>query len=174
MPTFSALEHIRARMDDAAKRMQIAAQNLQRAQQEHQAATHEYTTWQAAHAIEQKKLAVEQAQEQARPNAQPQTSNPLVPSPEQKVSPGIAESPNAGTQDVNKTEAIRELLRKHSTGMTPAEIWAALKEQVDRAYVYAVLKRLKDRKQITARRGKYYLNLAQKSEEGAKQQTLLQ
>lgn len=60
----------------------------------------------------------------------------------------------------NKTEAVRMLLRSHTGGMTPSEIWNNLQSQLsNRVYLYSILKRLKDRGEVRDKRGKYYLNL---------------
>jgi hypothetical protein len=170
MPTFNALEHIQARMEDSGKRLAIATQNLQRAQQEHQVATHEHSIWTGALQIEQRKIALAQAHAAQQQQLQARALNPggVGTHSEPKVLQPVATpiEPNVGAQDINKTEAIREFLSKRSTGVTPAEIWETLKGQVDRPYVYSILKRLKDRKQVTVRRGKYYLVIAPKSEEG--------
>jgi hypothetical protein len=170
MPTFNVLEHIQSRMEDSSKRLAIATQNLQRAQQEHQMATHEHSIWTGALQIEQRKIALAQAQAHAQQQQQARALSPgsaATHSEPKVLQQPVATSiePNTG-QDINKTEAIREFLSKRSTGVTPAEIWETLKGQVDRPYVYSILKRLKDRKQVTVRRGKYYLVIAPKSEEG--------
>jgi hypothetical protein len=60
--------------------------------------------------------------------------------------------------DGNKTQAVRDLLRQHPTGMTPSEIWGQLERKLsNRAYLYAVLKRLRDKGDAKERRGKYFL-----------------
>jgi hypothetical protein len=71
----------------------------------------------------------------------------------------------------NKTELVRELLAQHPEGMTPAEIWHALRNHVARAYVYSILKRLKDADEIIylRRRKKYSLRVVSKSEEVGKE-----
>jgi hypothetical protein len=52
--------------------------------------------------------------------------------------------------------------------MSPADIWKEMEPQMkNRAYLYSVLKRLKDRGDARERRGKYFLN--PKIEEGDNQ-----
>jgi hypothetical protein len=69
-------------------------------------------------------------------------------------------------QESNKTQVVRDALALHP-GLTPAQVWGAVKNQISRrTYVYSVLKRLKDRKQIIERRGKYYLPEVPKMAEG--------
>jgi hypothetical protein len=72
-------------------------------------------------------------------------------------------APQAVTDDnkteSSKTQAVRDLLRQHPTGMTPAEIWKQLEAKMsNRAYLYSVLKRLRDKGDARERRGKYFLN----------------
>lgn len=75
-------------------------------------------------------------------------------------------------RDSNKTQLIRDALALHP-GLTPAQVWGAVKTRITRrTYVYSVLKRLKDRKQIVVRRGKYYLPEPEKMSEGGEQATL--
>src|SRR5947207_10636624 len=116
MVTADVLEHMKHRLADAHRRLQEATQRLQQAQQEHQAAAQEFSIWQGALQIEQKK----QAQANAVP-AQAVTANAPTPAQEQKVV--ASTEPTVSASEINKTEAIRELLAKNSTGMTPAEIW---------------------------------------------------
>ena len=75
-------------------------------------------------------------------------------------------------RDSNKTQLIRDALALHP-GLTPAQVWGAVKTRITRrTYVYSVLKRLKDRKQIVEGRGKYYLPVAPKVAEESEQTTL--
>jgi hypothetical protein len=87
----------------------------------------------------------------------------------------LSQSPtDDNNPEINKTEAVRVLLRQHPNGMTPAEMWKHLRPQMsNRVYLYSVLKRLKDRGDVRERRGKYYFNL--KLEENQNQnQTVVQ
>jgi hypothetical protein len=75
-------------------------------------------------------------------------------------------------RDSNKTQLVRDALALHP-GLTPAQVWGAVKTRITRrTYVYSVLKRLKDRKQIVERRGKYYLPEVPKMSEVTEQTTL--
>jgi hypothetical protein len=59
--------------------------------------------------------------------------------------------------DINKTQAVRDLLRQHPNGISPVDIWKALGTQLsNRAYLYSVLKRLRDKGDAKEKRGKYY------------------
>jgi hypothetical protein len=76
-------------------------------------------------------------------------------------------------QDANQTQLVREALANHPGGLTPAQVWGAVKGKVTRrTYVYSVLKRLKDRKQVIEKRGKYCLPATPKIEEATEQATL--
>ena len=59
---------------------------------------------------------------------------------------------------INKTEKVREILSEHEAGVTPAGIWTEVKDHFStRAYLYAILKRLRDNDEVSIRRGKYLL-----------------
>jgi hypothetical protein len=67
-------------------------------------------------------------------------------------------------EPVNQTEAVRELLRRHPGGMTPSDIWREVSGQFKyRAYLYSVLKRLRDREEVVMRRKKYALKAQQEA-----------
>jgi hypothetical protein len=152
------LDILRARLADAQQRLQIAQANLVRVQTEHQAVMQEYGSWQNAVAVETRREAQEQAQIQASERVlaggSPPTPVPHLAVP--LVAPG---------SEINKVHLIRDVLRQHPNGITPADVWREVKDHVGRAYVYSVLKRLKDRKQVAERRGKYFLQITPKPEE---------
>ena len=78
-------------------------------------------------------------------------------------------------QDSNQTQLVRDALAAHPGGLTPAQVWGAVKGKVTRrTYVYSVLKRLKDRKQVTEKRGKYSLPATPKVEEATEETATLQ
>lgn len=78
-------------------------------------------------------------------------------------------------QDANQTQLVRDALASHPGGLTPAQVWGAVKGKVGRRnYVYSILKRLKDRKQVVEKRGKYSLPALPKIEEASEQPTTLQ
>lgn len=57
----------------------------------------------------------------------------------------------------NKTKLIRDALMQRAGGVTPKELWELVRAQIKhRPYVYSVLKRLSDRKEVVKRRGKYF------------------
>lgn len=145
---------------------QAATQNFQRLQVEHQAANSELNSLKILINVETQKRAAQQASELASAGMIPGTS-PVIP-----VAPLVGPkepTPTPATtteSDVNKTEIIRDLLRQHANGMTPGDVWRAVKSQIPRRnYVYAVLGRLKDRDQVMVRRGKYYFKILAKPED---------
>lgn len=111
----------------------------------HQAVTAE---WQAVNAEVngyQKVIELETRRELEKAASAPQMQGP------------VSQAKQQAEQDSNKTQIVRDALALHP-GLTPAQVWGAVKNQISRRpYVYSVLKRLKDRKQIVERRGKYYL-----------------
>ena len=58
---------------------------------------------------------------------------------------------------INKTQLIRNILQQNPGGMKPVAVWLQVKDQVDRPYVYSVLSRMKEKKQVIERKGKYFL-----------------
>jgi len=99
-------------------------------------------------------------------------TQPQAPTTSATKQPSAA--PESAASDVNKTELVRELLAQHPEGMTPGEVWTVLKNQIPRAYVYSILKRLKDADEVIyqRRRKKYSLRVAPKPEEGSKNQVV--
>ena len=69
-----------------------------------------------------------------------------------------ADMPSADDR-FNKTTFVQNLIEKHSTGITAAEIWKAFTaagHPTLRNYVYAILGRLHGKGKIVERKGKYY------------------
>lgn len=151
------IEKLKVRQQDAQRRMQAAQQQLAVAQAAFQAASQEFNSWNYAVAVEMQKAQQEAAAAQHAGTAAEQ-HQPVT------ESASINNMP-----EVNKTELVRAVLRQHANGITPVEIAKELKNQVDSAYIYSVLKRLKDRKQVTKKRGKYCLQQHQSAEEVAAQ-----
>jgi hypothetical protein len=148
------LETLKVRMADAQRRFNEVNLRFQKTQAEMQAIQQEFVSWQTAVKNETIK---EQAELEAQtpdrpPNTSPAATLTVVPSP---------------ASEVNKTEMIKNLLQKNPAGLTPAEVWRAVKTTVpERSYVYSVLKRLKDREQVMVKKGKYYFRTLQRNEEG--------
>jgi hypothetical protein len=164
------LEKLRERHADAQKRLTVAQLALQKAQQEHANVAAEFNSWNFALAAEQRR---EQAEAAARQGPSPtivaSTGRPQTPvpvpthAPAQSLLPGNT-SANGGAEQ-NKTNLIRESLQRHPAGMKPVEVWKEVRDQVARPYVYSVLSRMKEKKQVIVRRGKYFLQITEKSEE---------
>jgi hypothetical protein len=151
------LAEVENNLAESKKSFQEAQQKANVAQIAFQSAQNELNIWTgAANAIKIRLERLRQQVEQEQPK-EPSLDKPtagLLPSANDTLR-SIAES--SGSQDVNKTEMIRSVLRRHPAGITPAELWRELNGEVSRDYVYAVLKRLKDRDQISYRRKKYSL-----------------
>ena len=171
------LEKLKERQLDAQKRLQVAQVALQKAQAEHAALAQEFTSW--SHAVqtemrrEQQEIGVQQV---ATPTivvrAVRDPESPLINAPTTTPPSVVLSSmPTAqgdGDSEINKTNLIRETLRTHPAGMRPVDVWRNVRDQVPRPYVYSVLSRMKQKKQAIERRGKYYLQIADRSE-GAQQ-----
>jgi hypothetical protein len=139
---------------------QAVAQRLAVAQTEYQAATMEFQAFQTLVNAQTRKeqvagtpVAVSVVRVAApAPAALPANgtaSHNVVPSPS---------ATGGNKSDGSKTQAVRDVLRQHPAGMTPSEVWAQLEtKMVNRAYLYAVLKRLRDKGDAKERRGKYFL-----------------
>jgi hypothetical protein len=149
MTTTTFVDELKARHVEAHKRLQAAQLEMQAAQGKLNAIAQEFNSLQFLLNSENAKLA---PQDNATEPAAQRTPVPAQPA------------------DLNKTDMIRELLKQHPTGMTPSEIWKEVKGQLaHRAYLYSILKRLKDRDEVFMRRKKYIPKMVQKPEEGSHQ-----
>ncbi len=170
------LDTLKERFADAQRRLQIAQTRLQQIQAEHQAVTQEFVSWQNAINAESRREQLQESQRQLElqrqqfvqqrvqelnrhveaPPATITTQSPTPAAPANPETP-IAVQPESPADLGSKTDAIREVLRQHPEGITPVDVWKEVKDNVGRAYVYSVLKRFKDKKQVSVRRGKYFL-----------------
>jgi len=159
------LEEIQKRLAEVQTRANEVTRRLGQVQAEHQSVMQELGSYQKIAQVEALRLQREQQQSLIPGAAGAPPTVQTQPQPQSVTAPVLAESPT--NDDGNKTEAIREFLRQHPAGMTPAQLWQQMKNRVaHRQYIYGVLKRLKDQKQVTERRGKYYFQPVPKSEEG--------
>ncbi len=161
MPTI--LEALKERVEIARARVTTAQQAFQLAHVELQAANSDLAVWNNAVMLEQREeekriSAVREVQER-------QYTLPDIPSPsaERYVVEAVVSHPDSDHLQsfgaaINKTERVRETLRSHVGGITPAGLWIELKDHLSsRAYLYSILKRLRDNEEVTQRRGKYIL-----------------
>jgi hypothetical protein len=161
----SFLETLRNRQQDALKRMQVAQQKLQVATAEFQQVQQEFNSWNVAVGTETRRV-----QQLATENGRPALSPPS-----QTVASQIAVPEPPPIKAENKTDLVRTFLQHHPTGVTPGDLWQQLKSQLQqRAYLYSVLKRLKDKDEIRVTRGKYYFKQPPQSEEGRSPSTIVQ
>lgn len=159
------IETLKVRQQEAQKRLQMAQQRLALAQAENNAATQEYNSWNFALAIEMQKVQREAVAAEAAKQVGP-------PAPARGLNNWPVTSTATATPtpapEINKTGLVRDALRQNPAGMTPNEIWKQLKTQInDHAYIYSVLKRLRDRKEVTKKRGKYCLSHPQPADDAA-------
>jgi hypothetical protein len=146
------IERLKEGLADAQKRHGEVTKRFQAAQAEWQASNAEVLGY-------QKVIELETRRDLEKAAIAPQMEGPVTQAEQQ-----------AG-QDVNKTQLVKDALADHP-GLTPAQLYGALKNQIGRPYVYSVLKRLKDKKQVCEKRGKYYLPPTPKLEEGHEQTSL--
>jgi hypothetical protein len=163
------VEICKERFTDCQRRFGTAHQNLQKAQQEFAQAQLEHNNWQGVLNSELARLA--RLQQAAQEN---QGTLPMVPAVPNAIEAHkqVPLSASESAAEINKTELVRELLSQHAEGMTPGEVWAVLKNQIPRPYVYSILKRLKDADEViyNRRRKRYSLRVNAKNEEEIKDQ----
>ena len=159
------LDTLKERATESQRRLQIALARFQQAQADHGAAAQEHASWMNAVNAEMRR---EQLQEQLLQSGVP-SSIGESPKAIQSAPPGEKEAENDQTPppvvEINKTQLIRDVLQQHPTGIRPVGVWLQVREQVARPYVYSVLSRMKEKKQVVERRGKYFLQVSSKPEE---------
>jgi hypothetical protein len=154
----------KARLDLATKAFQAAQATFVQAQQDHSIWT---SAWQAEQRDEQRRAAAAAENQLPLPTAQSEPRLANEQEVEDFVDAALADEPS---ENINKTDAVRELLRSHPAGMTAVAIWEEVREDFKhRPYLYSVLKRLRDREEIIKRRGKYCLKLIPKTTEAQEQ-----
>jgi hypothetical protein len=141
MANFDGLEFLKQRLADAQKAFEEEKVRFAAAQ----------VAWQAANqlVLACQRLIDEEERKQQRGAGAP--GGPIAPGP------AVAFRIDIETAEGNKTKLIRDTLKQHSGGITPGELWSLVKGQIKhRPYLYSILKRLSDRKEVAKRRGKYY------------------
>lgn len=169
------LDGLKERFENAKARLLKAQQVSQAAQIELQAATNEHNIWNAAVQIE----AREEAQRTAAAQASqiPMELAASIPGHSPKSTAAGEDHSEAATETepVNKTDLVREVLRQHANGMTPTEVWKALQKQISsRAYLYSILKRLRDKDEVVIKRKKYVLKFKPLEVKSETETTLIQ
>lgn len=134
------LDQLKAHLIPAQKRVEETQQKAQAAQAEFQVAVQEFNSLQLLvnlHAAREQKT--------TPPTTRPQAA---------------IQNPEA-----NKTRLVLDLIRQHPGGIKPTEIWKNVGPQLGRRqYLYSVLKRLKDREEISERQGKYMAKITEQRE----------
>jgi hypothetical protein len=152
------LDGMRERFEKAKARMASAKQAFQVAQTELQAAMEECNIWNSAINLE--------VREEDKRLAESQEKQISIDLPEFRTQPKAENATEAvcssgasnAVASVNKTEKVREVLRAHGSGIAPSGLWTEVKEHMSsRAYLYSILKRLRDNDEVLMRRGKYLL-----------------
>lgn len=164
-------EELQARVTDSKIRLEEATKTFQSAQQAFQTAQQDHNVWslalQAELRDEQRKAAAATENQLQLPTSKPEPSL-VVSHPQEAVIVDPSEV-------LNKTDFVRELLRQHPSGMTAPEIWKEVSDQFKhRPYLYSVLKRLRDKDEVTKKRAKYYLKLATRIEEVRENRPIVQ
>ena len=136
------LEKLKTELADAQERQKIVAVKLNALNTEYQAVTQEVNSYM--------KIVEVQTRKEQGPNAAPSAK----PQPTRIGIRTVAQS--QPTEETNKTEMVREVLRSHPSGMTGGELWAAIQDKFQyRQYVYSILKRLKDKGDVIQKRKKF-------------------
>lgn len=164
------LEELKIRHADAQKRLQAVQQEMQAMQARFQAVAQEFNSLQLLLSVElakQKSLASDAETGQATtPKTITVVASASGSAPQ--VTSGQTTPPVAS--EINKTDMIRELLRQYPGGITPKELWKQVQTRMThRAYLYSVLKRLKDKGEVMIKRGKYIAKIMPKPEEEREQ-----
>ncbi len=151
------IELLRKRREEAQQRFQVAQQKFAVAQGELQAAQQELNSYAYTLSNEMRKRQMEEIAVQAA-----KQGGPRAPTRIDTVSSTaeIASMPDIHIH-MSKTALVRGVLQQNPNGIAPTDICKALKNQVASAYVYSVLKRMKDRDEVTKKRGKYSLKQTQ-------------
>jgi hypothetical protein len=145
------LEECKVRFAEVQKRVQAAHQELQAVQVRYQTAVQEQNALQ---------FLINSVTAEEQRNSGTPTARPV--SGQQSVADSITQTDavNVHLGEMNKTDMIRDLLRRHPAGMTPTEIWKEVKGQMThRAYLYSVLGRLKDKDEVIVKRKKYIFRI---------------
>ncbi len=148
------LEELKIRLAAAQARHANAQARLQATQGEFNAATQNLNVW--ANAVN-----IEAAEEAARASEAAKDQMPInLQMPTSSVAEAAAnEDSSTDEEPINKTEFVRDLIRV-SQGITSDAIWKAFHQAApngSKNYLYSVLKRLRDKDEISQRRGKYFL-----------------
>jgi len=152
------IDSLKDRLERAKVRLTNAQQAHQAAQAELNAAAGEFNVWNSVVALEirEEERRIAESRDKQIPMDLPEISPPQNQEPPSQIGPTVNVS--EGAAPVNKTEKVREILREHGSGITPSGLWTEVKDYFSsRAYLYAILKRLRDHDEVSVRRGKYIL-----------------
>jgi hypothetical protein len=169
------VEELKIRHADAQRRLQLVQLEVQQIQAKYQSVAQEFnslTLLLNVEAAKQKALSAgEDSAQASTPDApgaaaQANTTTPQTTS---------GHAPASTTPEISKTDMIRQLLRQYPGGITPTDLWKQVKTRMThRAYLYSVLKRLKDKGEVMVKRGKYITRIMPLKTEEEKEQNLVQ
>lgn len=149
----TVLESLKERLDAAKARLLTAQQQHQATTVELQSATNEHNIWHNAVAIETREEEKRQAEQQKQQMVLPQVVPDSI-----TITLTDDDHLSSASDTGNKTELVRDILRKHATGITPGGLWIEVRDKISsRPYLYSILKRLRDKEEVSIRRGKYVL-----------------
>lgn len=156
------LEELKVRLSDAQKRLQVTQVEMGAVQSRFQSVATEVGSLQHLLNMETARLQSESA-----------GGSENMPNPQGDAAPK-SQSTEAAVlqfQETNKTAAVREMIRQRPGGVTATDLWKQVKTQMKhRAYLYSILKRLRDKDEVMVRRGKYIAKIAPKTEENKEHQ----
>jgi hypothetical protein len=160
------LDTIKTRLADAQNRLLQSKQRVAEAQEEYQSANLAVTTWQNALEFETRQEDRHASNSQATLDADLGFAATAVVVRHRPESRSV-------TTEMNRTDLVRELIRRTPNGIRPADLWHEVSGAIaHRPYLYSILKRLKDRNDIYERRGKYYARATSAPEEEKDQPSL--
>jgi len=109
------IEELKARIADAKQHLDAVTKTFQIAQQSFQQATQDHNVWTLA-------LQAELRDEHRRTTAATEQQLPLPTEKPEVASDAVSEQSVDNSEVFNKTDIVRDLLRRHPAGMTAIEI----------------------------------------------------
>jgi len=161
------LENLKVRHAEAQKRFLAKQQEVNRVNAEFQAVAQEFNAWQTLLNLETRKEQVAAVATTVAANSPAPTVPPTLAVNSTPAPAGVVVTSVGVRNEENKTEIVRDLLRQASPGsMSAADIWEAIRNRVsNRAYLYSVLSRMKDKGEVGVKRGRYFFKFSLKPEE---------
>ncbi len=118
------LDELQARVAEAQKRLTEANAALAAAQQAQVQANHNFNVWNMAAVVEMRDEQQRQAAAEAKQMPLPTGDSASAPDSE-----AFVDAVPLMEEALNKTDTVRDLLRRHPAGMTATEIWREVSGQ---------------------------------------------